>query len=61
MERVKIGETVPNIVTSLKEISKKNETYVLVGNLVQLYRSGRLNNFQYLMGSMLNIKPVLMI
>ncbi|RFU65465.1 DegV family protein [Peribacillus glennii] len=36
-----------------------NETYVLIGSLEQLHRSGRLSGTQYLLGSVLNVKPII--
>lgn len=36
-----------------------NETYVLIGSLEQLHRSGRLSGTQYLLGSMLKVKPII--
>ncbi|WP_163100925.1 DegV family protein [Peribacillus alkalitolerans] len=47
--------------TRIDELKQKNETYVLIGDLVQLHRSGRMNGVQYFLGSMLNVKPIISI
>lgn len=43
----------------LLEECKKTKIFVIVNNLEQLKRSGRLSNSQYLLGSLLNVKLVL--
>ncbi|MCA1030400.1 DegV family protein [Bacillus timonensis] len=53
------GKSVDEIIGSLKEMTKKNETYVLIGSLEQLHRSGRMNTAQYYLGSMLQVKPII--
>ncbi|MBP2241273.1 DegV family protein with EDD domain [Cytobacillus eiseniae] len=45
----------------LEELSNTSETYVLIGSLEQLHRSGRMSGVQFLLGSMLNIKPIIAI
>ncbi|MBS7530808.1 DegV family protein [Hazenella sp. IB182353] len=40
---------------------KRFDNYILVGNLEQLYKGGRLNGVQLFLGSILKIKPVLCI
>lgn len=55
----KEGKNIKEIITKINELIPKNETYVLVGNLEQLHRSGRLSGLQYFLGSMLNVKPII--
>jgi DegV family protein with EDD domain len=52
----------------IEEIKKKywsmipsNELFVLIGSLEQLHRSGRMSGVQFVLGSMLNIKPIISI
>ncbi|HYK71650.1 MAG TPA: DegV family protein [Pseudoneobacillus sp.] len=54
-------EEIESVVSSIETLTTKNETYVLVGSLEQLHRSGRMNNLQFLLGSVLNIKPIIAI
>lgn len=53
------GKSVTDIISYIKKLSKTNETYVLIGNLQQLHRSGRLSGLQLLIGSMLKVKPII--
>lgn len=44
----------------------QNETddfcnYIIIGNLTQLYRGGRMNGVQYYLGSLLKVKPIVQI
>ncbi len=55
------GREIDEIVSELQTIAESGETYVLVGSLEQLQRSGRLNGLQYLLGSLLNIRPIIKI
>lgn len=45
----------------LEELSDTSETYVLIGSLEQLHRSGRMSGVQFFLGSMLNVKPIISI
>ncbi|MFE8695783.1 DegV family protein [Cytobacillus sp. FJAT-53684] len=49
------------IKNALEELSQTSETYVLIGSLEQLHRSGRMSGVQFLLGSMLNVKPIISI
>src|SRR5690606_4923606 len=53
------GATIEEIKTELLDLRTKNETYVLIGSLEQLHRSGRMNTAQYYLGSLLQIKPII--
>lgn len=53
------GKNIEEIGTYLEKMTDRNETYVLVGSLEQLHRSGRMNSAQFFLGSMLQIKPII--
>jgi DegV family protein with EDD domain len=50
-----------SVVNTLEAETNKSELYVLIGSLEQLHRSGRMKGLQFVLGSMLNIKPILAI
>lgn len=52
---------VESVIKYLEVQTDKNETYVLIGSLEQLHRSGRMNGLQFFLGSMLNVKPIISI
>jgi len=52
---------VSSIKSTILDLTKCNETYVLVGNLEQLHRSGRMSSTQYVIGSMMKIKPIIVL
>lgn len=53
------GKTAEEIITCLEEMKEKTYAYFMVEDLSHLERGGRLNKGQALIGSLLNIKPVL--
>ncbi|WP_102263328.1 DegV family protein [Mesobacillus jeotgali] len=55
------GASVDEIKEKLEVIRESNETYVMIGSLEQLHRSGRMSGMQFYLGSMLNIKPIISI
>ncbi|MBT2639146.1 DegV family protein [Bacillus sp. ISL-39] len=55
------GATIEEIKEKLETIRESNETYVMIGSLEQLHRSGRMSGMQFYLGSMLNIKPIISI
>ncbi|MEH7388009.1 DegV family protein [Bacillus sp. JJ1521] len=61
MKLVEDGGTSVDVVQHITELSENLETYVIIGSLEQLHRSGRMNTAQYYLGSMLQIKPVIQI
>ncbi|WML45020.1 DegV family protein [Neobacillus sp. PS3-40] len=61
MEWTTEGKSLEFVKSKLEQIRDTNETYVLVGSLEQLHRSGRLTGLQFFLGSMLNIKPIISI
>lgn len=61
MEWIDSGATVEEVAKKLMELASTNETFVLIGSLEQLHRSGRMNGLSFFLGSMLNIKPIISI
>ena len=61
IELAEAGAGPEEINGKLQELSNTSETYVLIGSLEQLHRSGRMSGVQFLLGSMLNIKPIISI
>ncbi|MCH1627361.1 DegV family protein [Ferdinandcohnia quinoae] len=59
--RYQTGDSIEEIEGHIKRLADCNETYVLIGSLEQLHRSGRMNTAQYYLGSMLQIKPIISI
>jgi DegV family protein with EDD domain len=53
------GAPYDDIKKGVKELVGAYETYVLIGSLDQLHKSGRMNVAQYLIGSLLNVKPII--
>lgn len=49
------------IVANLKTEATKFNNYILIGNLTQLYKGGRLSSAQFYLGTLLKIKPVIQI
>ncbi|MBS4190942.1 DegV family protein [Bacillus sp. FJAT-49705] len=61
VEWAESGMDIEEIRSRLKALSDSSETYVLIGSLEQLHRSGRMSGVQFFLGSMLNIKPIISI
>ncbi|TVX88114.1 DegV family protein [Paenibacillus agilis] len=55
------GLSYREIAAQLREEANKAENYIVLGNLDQFYKGGRMTGTQYLVGSLLRIKPVLRI
>lgn len=53
------GKTFTEIVDGVRELSNKIKMYFVVDDLSHLQRGGRLSMTQFLMGSLLSIKPIL--
>jgi DegV family protein with EDD domain len=45
----------------LQEEAKRSENYILLGSLEQFYKGGRMSGTQYLLGNLLQIKPIIRI
>lgn len=61
MEWIEAGISVEEVEQKLNDLANTNETFVLIGSLEQLHRSGRMNGLSFFLGSMLNIKPIISI
>ncbi|WP_066047765.1 DegV family protein [Robertmurraya korlensis] len=61
MEGIEAGDSVEEVENKVRELANTNETFVLIGSLEQLHRSGRMNGLSFFLGSMLNIKPIISI
>ena len=55
------GHDIKDIVKKINEMKKYSETYVIVGSLEQLHRSGRLKGLSFYLGSILDVKPIIQI
>lgn len=58
-ELVKEGKTPEEIIERLDEMKKSVRAYFMVDDLTNLHRGGRLNGAQALVGSLLQVKPIL--
>lgn len=61
IELSKEGKSIQEVKKEIERIRDTNETYVVVGSLEQLHRSGRMSGVQFYLGSMLNVKPIISI
>ncbi|WHX99008.1 DegV family protein [Neobacillus sp. DY30] len=61
MELAEAGNSLESVLDQLESLKTTNETYVLIGSLEQLHRSGRMSGLQFFLGSMLNVKPIISI
>lgn len=61
MELTEAGNSLESVLDQLESLKTTNETYVLIGSLEQLHRSGRMSGLQFFLGSMLNVKPIISI
>lgn len=55
------GATVSEIKEELNRMVGKCKSYILMGNLDQLYKGGRMSAAQFYLGSLLKIKPIVQI
>lgn len=61
LELVEEGLDVKQIAQRLREETKRARNLILLGSLEQLYKGGRMSGVSFLLGSVLNIKPILTI
>lgn len=61
LDMQKQGIDYKEIASFLREDAIKNENYILLGNLDQFYKGGRMSGTQYLLGNLLKIKPIIRI
>jgi DegV family protein with EDD domain len=59
MELADEGKELAEIAESLRSEVEKSNIYVLLGSLEQFYKGGRMSGTQYLLGSILKIKPII--
>ncbi|WP_280770032.1 DegV family protein [Salipaludibacillus daqingensis] len=55
------GKTAKEIQQHLQPAAKRSESYILLGSLEQFYKGGRMSGTQYLLGNLLQIKPIIRI
>ncbi|CAM3912904.1 DegV family protein [Alkalicoccus chagannorensis] len=61
MERMKEDEAPSQIAEALRESAARSENYILLGSLEQFHKGGRMSGAQYLIGSLLQVKPIIRI
>ena len=61
MHYMNSGYSIDEAFTLTRKYAASHETYVLIGSLDQLHRSGRLTGTQYYLGSLLSLKPIITI
>ncbi|ANU22329.1 DegV family protein [Planococcus donghaensis] len=55
------GHSAEEIAEKLAKETENFRNYILIGNLTQLYKGGRMSGAQYYLGSLLQIKPIVQI
>lgn len=58
-EMIQQGVSPAEVANKLEKMYKTNQLYVMVGSLEQLHKGGRVSAIQLLLGSLLQIKPIL--
>ncbi|MER2089041.1 DegV family protein [Sporosarcina sp. JAI121] len=58
MEMHESGATVPEIDAKLTKMAGTVHNYILIGQLEQLYKGGRMSGAQFFLGSLLKVKPI---
>jgi len=58
-EMAQAGESAERILEELNSMKNKTRAYFMVDNLDHLHRGGRLNGIERVIGSMLQVKPIL--
>jgi len=53
------GMKLEELATQLRNEVKNFRNYILIGNLNQLYKGGRMSGLQFYLGSLLKIKPII--
>lgn len=61
MDMYENGATIAEIQTQLEYMAGNVKNYILMGNLDQLYKGGRMSGIQFFLGSLLKIKPIIQI
>ncbi|MGM9927073.1 MAG: DegV family protein [Bacillus sp. (in: firmicutes)] len=61
MELAESNMDYQKIGNQLREEARKLDAYLVLGNLHQFYKGGRMSGTQFLLGNLLNIKPIIRI
>lgn len=61
IEEIKSHGDIERMLRAVEEKKEKYEVYIMIGSLQRLHKSGRMTGVQYMLGSMLSIRPVLTI
>ncbi|MCE5168372.1 DegV family protein [Paenibacillus profundus] len=61
IELAEQGIDCKDIAVKLRQEADKSENYIVLGSLEQFYKGGRMTGTQYLLGSLLRIKPIIRI
>ena len=61
MEMYDSGASVPEIKNQLKKMAGTVQNFILIGQLDQLYKGGRMSGVQFFLGSLLKVKPIVQI
>jgi DegV family protein with EDD domain len=61
MEMHKNGATVQEIKEALEKMAGTLKNFILIGQLDQLYKGGRMSGVQFFLGSLLKVKPIVQI
>ncbi|WP_432363529.1 DegV family protein [Sporosarcina sp. UB5] len=55
------GASIPEIKEQLEKMARTLKNYILIGQLDQLYKGGRMSGVQFFLGSLLKVKPIIQI
>lgn len=58
-EAIKVGKTIEEVLDLAEKVKSKVELYFLLDSLTNLEKGGRIGKASFLVGSLLNIKPIL--
>lgn len=61
MEMDKQGKSLEELSGQLRTSAEASESYILLGSLEQFYKGGRMSGTSYLLGNLLQIKPIIRI
>ncbi|MFS0575963.1 DegV family protein [Sporosarcina sp. 179-K 3D1 HS] len=61
MDMYENGATVPEIKNQLDKMASTLQNFILIGQLDQLYKGGRMSGVQFFLGSLLKVKPIVQI
>ena len=61
MDMYDSGASVPEIKAELEKMAGTLQNFILIGQLDQLYKGGRMSGVQFFLGSLLKIKPIVQI